>query len=129
MARILIVDDEELDRVLERSILEDAGHELLFASDGQAALQLYREEEVDLVITDLAMPRINGLRLIRMLLEEDPDARVIAVSGVSPEQLPTAEDLGARGTLFKPLDRDVLLDSVEAVLRGSEVSWEDMWGP
>lgn len=129
MARILIVDDEEQDRVLERSILEDAGHELLFASDGQAALQLYREEEVDLVITDLAMPRLNGLRLIRMLLEEDPDARVIAVSGVSPEQLPTAEEFGALGTLFKPLDRDVLLERVEAVLRDSEVSWDDMWGP
>ena len=130
MARILVVDDEEMDRVLERSILEEAGHELLFANDGDHALRVYREERVDLVITDLAMPKVNGLRLIKRLLEEDSAAKVIAVSGVSPEQLPRAQDLGAAATLYKPLEREELLETVERVLLGpSRGGWEDVWAP
>jgi len=129
MARILIVDDEEMDRLLGRTILQDAGHELLFAQDGDAALKTYREEEVDLVVTDLAMPNLNGLRLIRTLRDEDPDARIIAVSGVSPEQLPRAKDLGASRTLFKPLSREALLEAVEEVLDEDGPDWEAIWGP
>ena len=53
MARILVVDDEEMDRMLERSILESAGHELVYAADGEAALTVCRESLVDLVVTDL----------------------------------------------------------------------------
>lgn len=131
MARILIVDDDEMDRLFERTILQDAGHDLLFASDGEAALRLYRENDVDLVVTDLAMPRVGGLRLIRELREEDPDVRIIAVSGVSPEHLPAAEDMGAVRTFFKPVDAQALLEGVEAILEEGEddVDWERIWGP
>jgi CheY-like chemotaxis protein len=125
MARILIVDDEESDRLFERSILEQAGHELLFASDGEHALRVFREHPVDVVVTDLAMPHLNGLQLIRSLLEEDEHARIIAVSGVSPEQLPTAEDLGAERTLFKPVDPGKLLRTVDELLDEDD----DPWGP
>ena len=69
MAKILIVDDEEMDRVMERSMLDGLGHTLLFASDGEVALSLYQKEEPDLVITDLAMPELNGLRLIQEIME------------------------------------------------------------
>lgn len=129
MARILIVDDDEMDRVLGRAILQDAGHELLFASDGEAALRLFRDNDVELVLTDLAMPNLNGLRLIRELRELDPAVKVIAVSGMSPEQLPSAEDFGAVKTFFKPLDPSALLETVEAILDEDEVDWENVWGP
>lgn len=128
MARILIVDDDEMDRLLERTILQDAGHELFFASDGAVALRLYREKHVDLVLTDLAMPNLNGLRLIRELRDLNPDVPVIAISGKSPEQLPSAEDMGAARTFFKPVDRDELLKAVEEVLEEQEVDWERIWG-
>ena len=95
MATILIVDDEEMDRVMERSMLDGLGHTFLFASDGDIAVSVYQKEEVDLVITDLAMPELNGLRLIREIMEINPDARIIAVSGVSADQLDLAENMGA----------------------------------
>ena len=69
MARILVVDDEEMDRVLNRTILENAGHYLLFAANGETALRMCRVEDVELVVTDLAMPDFNGLRFIRELRE------------------------------------------------------------
>ena len=65
MANILIVDDEETDRVIEKTILEDAGHRVHFARDGQAALDVYADSPADVVVTDLKMPRLNGLRLIQ----------------------------------------------------------------
>jgi len=129
MARILIVDDDESDRLLEKTFLDDLGHELLFAKDGEAALRICREEKVDLVVTDLAMPRLNGLRLIRSLREVDPDARIVAVSGVSPEQLPRAEDLGAVATLFKPVRKEAFLEAVQSGLEDDQDTWEDVWGP
>ena len=116
MARILVVDDEEMDRVLLRSILESAGHELLFASDGEGALKILREEPLDLVITDLAMPNFNGLRFIKEMRGEDFRHPVVAVSGWAADQLDLAEDYGADATLLKPIKRDELLDTVSTIL-------------
>ena len=103
MARILIVDDEESDRLFERAILEDAGHTLFFASDGEAALRAYRQHRIEIVITDLHMPNLNGLQLIRELKEIDPLATIIAVSGVAAGQLQRAQELGAVKTIRKPV--------------------------
>lgn len=116
MARILIVDDEISDRILEYSILEDAGHELLAATDGRAALSLYRTQPIDLVITDILMPKLDGLDLIYEIRQSDPDARIIAVSGVSRTDLERATERGAVETLFKPVTRDELLDAVKRAL-------------
>ena len=68
-----------------------------------------RQSKVDLVITDLAMPKLNGLRLIQHIIEHDPRASIIAVSGVSPEQLDMAEQFGATRVMFKPLQPEELL--------------------
>lgn len=118
MGRILIVDDEESDRVLERSILEGAGHTVFFAPDGESALEAYRIHVIELVITDLHMPRLNGLRLIRELKARDPDLAVIAVSGIAADQLDLAEDLGAVRTVVKPVTPEALLNAVAEALAG-----------
>ena len=116
MARILIVDDEEMDRVLIRSLLETAGHHLLFAADGKAAFDLCHKTDVDLVITDLAMPELNGLRFIKELRERHFDMPIIAMSGWAADQLDLAENYGANFTLFKPIDGEKLLESVRKSL-------------
>ncbi|MFH1766012.1 MAG: response regulator [Gemmatimonadota bacterium] len=113
MALILIVDDEEMDRVLERTILENAGHDLLFASDGEHALKLCREEAVELVVTDLAMPDFNGLRFIKELREAGLYMPLIAVSGWAVDQLDLAQEYGADIILAKPVSGPQLLDAVE----------------
>lgn len=128
MARILLVDDEELDRTLGRAVLEDAGHQLFYAADGEVALRTYETQDIDLVVTDLAMPNLNGLRLITALRELDGQALIIAVTGVSPEQLDRAKELGASLTLRKPYAPQALLDAVSHVLGGQvQAPPDDLW--
>jgi len=116
MARILLVDDEEMDRTFGRVALEDAGHELFYAPNGEVALRTYESHDIDVVITDLAMPNLNGLLLIQKIREQDSDARIIAVTGVSPEQLERAKALGASVTMHKPYSPKALLDAVTELL-------------
>ncbi len=100
MANLLIVDDVEMDRLLETRIVEDAGHAPCFAKDGEAALRVYQENDIDVVITDLRMPNVDGLQLIQDLLAHDPRAAIIAVSGAA-DQLEKAEKCGALAALEK----------------------------
>jgi two-component system NtrC family response regulator len=112
MARILIVDDEEMDRVLLADILRRAGHETLFAANGQAALRLCRKSDIDLVVTDIVMPELNGLELLKTLKEEDPWVRVIAISGITAKKLNQAARSGALAVLTKPVDPEELLREI-----------------
>lgn len=126
MAKILIVDWDEIERVNLWSILEDEGYELLFASDGNAALKVWEEKTIDLVITELAMPELNGLRLIRELVERDPGVRILAISAISADQLDLAEDFGAGAILYKPVEPRALLSAVEELMEGPR-SRSDRW--
>ncbi|MDX1568314.1 MAG: response regulator [Longimicrobiales bacterium] len=122
MARILVVDDDALDRMILDSLVNQAGHEPVFAEDGEEAMALFERQEFDLVVTDLVMPKVNGLRLIRQIMEVAPDTAIIAITGTSPEQLSRAQDYGAVVTLVKPLDPDILFQTIEDVLAEKEPS-------
>ena len=117
MAIILIVDDEEMERLLEKTILEGAGHQLLFAADGEAALKICKERDVDVVITDLAMPGFSGLRLIKELRLEGLDLPIVAVSGWAADQLDLADEYGADLTLFKPVEAEQLKGAIDKALQ------------
>lgn len=118
MARILIVDDEESDRLYLQAILARAGHETCFAHDGSEALRQYEHSGIDIVITDLQMPEVHGFELITVLRDFEPPPAVIAVSGTGTFQLHMAEALGAKWTLSKPVDPQLLLDAVGRALAG-----------
>ena len=118
MAKILVVDWEEEERVYFWSVLEDAGHELFFASDGQTALEVWGRTGVDLVLTELYLPELNGLRLIKELMERDSDALIVAISDISADQLDLAEDYGACHILHKPVSPRALLKGVNKALAG-----------
>ena len=126
MANVLIVDDDEMDRFLGSRIVEDAGHTPFFAGDGEVALQMYKDNDIALVITDLRMPKVDGLRLIGDLLEHDPEAAIIVVSG-DADQLEKAERLGAHAGLIKPIEPEKLIKKVQEVL-ANLTAGGDMWG-
>ncbi len=128
MAQILIVDDDEVSRELMGRVLQDAGHEVLYAANGSTALERVHRHLLDVVVTDLAMPSLNGLRLIRALKELHPGLPVIAVSGQNAEQLLLASDYGAVRTLIKPVDRQALLDAVEHAADDTPDVWANAWG-
>ena len=120
MAKILVLDDDEVSRLLMGRVLQGVGHEVSYATVGKIALELIRRGSFTVVVTDLAMPTFNGLRLIQAVREMHGDTPVIAVSGQNADQLMMAEDFGAAATLIKPLDRQRLIKEVE--LLAGEVS-------
>jgi DNA-binding NtrC family response regulator len=119
MATILIIDDEEIMRVLLRSALQAAGYEVVEAANGRQGLARYRHRPTDLVITDIAMPELNGLDLILALTRQCLYAKVIAISGLGGEKnvLDVAKLLGARRTIQKPFSMLQLLDAVRYELK------------
>jgi DNA-binding NtrC family response regulator len=114
MATILIIDDDDLIRVLLRSALEEAGYEVTEAANGRQGLELYRHRPMDLVITDIIMPEMNGLDMLLELTREFLHAKVIAISGAGEEKnaLDVAKLLGARQTFQKPFSLPHLLGAV-----------------
>ena len=115
MAKILIIDDEAPIRGLLRSALESAGHEVMDAADGHAGVLLYRQSSADLVVTDLRMPKMNGLEVILALTKEFLNVKVIAISGVPSEasQLSVARLIGARHIMQKPIDLQQFIKVVD----------------
>lgn len=117
MANVLIVDDDESDRLLMRSMLSGQGHELYFASNGEEAMKIYLRHPIDVVVTDIQMPRGDGIELISALKGIDPDASIVAVSGQKPHRLNVARVSGARSVLTKPFEPT---DLTSAVLQACE---------
>lgn len=123
MARILIIDDDEIIRVLLREILEEAGHEVEDAPDGRAGLRCFRKSAPDLVITDILMPEKDGVELIMELQDLNPRVRIVAMSGGgrgldAAFNLRMAQDFGARRVLVKPFTRSQAMEMVNEALAG-----------
>jgi CheY-like chemotaxis protein len=112
---ILVVEDEEKMRELLRRMLERASFTVITAPHGREALKLFRERPVDLAITDLMMPEMDGFELIRQLTAQWPSIRIIAISGADL-RLDMARQLGAKAVLKKPVTGAALVTAVEQVL-------------
>lgn len=109
--RVLIVDDVADIRALLREILleelEDASCTILEAGDGDVALDILRETEVDIVVTDIKMPNMNGLVLLQEAKKLRPATEVIVMTGYTEDY--TREEalrLGARDYITKPFEVD-----------------------
>src|SRR5262245_33492110 len=118
MSSILVVDDDQYIRALIKEILELQGHDLVTVGSAKEVLRLCRAKRFDLIITDLAMPEMDGLELIRALRTAEVDVPVLAVSRTLNIQfLRIATRLGAVETLSKPFQLAELLAAVDRSLR------------
>lgn len=119
-AAILVVDDDEVMRDLLRRVLERSGYEVVTATDGRDGVERLRGRAVDVTITDMVMPVMDGIELIQTLVAEQPSIRIIAVSGVDDwdNYLKTARSLGAKAVLRKPVGSAELVSTVKRVLMG-----------
>jgi len=120
MATILVLEDSAALRRIVSQALRDEGHVVLESDNGLPAYDGTLLESVDLMITDLVMPRIDGLDAIRTALETRQDLKVIAMSGGSPafqqDYLKVARIFGAASILHKPFEPDALVDVVNTAL-------------
>ena len=119
MARILIVDDDQVSRVQLGALLDPLGHEVQYAPNGEVALRMYTQRKFHACVVDLFMPVKNGLQTIRDLKDHDPDARIVAITGMDNDMnLELAEEFGAVQRLTKPVDPEKLRTAVGAALAG-----------
>jgi PAS domain S-box-containing protein len=116
---ILLVDDEDFIRELGEEILSKFGYTVVTASDGEGALEIYRQERdrIDLVILDLIMPGIGGKKCLDELMKLDPQLKVLIASGYS-HGLPTKSvfEVGALGFVRKPYEIRQMLQVIRRVL-------------
>lgn len=124
MARILVIDDEELIRETIRMKLEQSGHQVIEASNGVEGLLVLERTSVDLVVTDIIMPEQEGIETIRRIRDRDPAVGIIAISGGGRTRnfgfLEFAKKLGANGALSKPFTGSQLLELIESTLKSGK---------
>jgi PAS domain S-box-containing protein len=118
--KILIVDDEPCIRTAAQRVLEGWGYQPLVAEDGVSALAIYAQQpnEIDLILTDLVMPLMDGLMLIRAVRKLNPEQKIILSTGRDEDlQSPEIRSLGVDACLTKPHSREKLLITLEETLR------------
>lgn len=118
---ILLVEDEPAIRTLLRRMLAGAGYELFVACNGDEALTMARQHAwtIDLLLTDVVMPRMNGFELGELVAAVHPETKVLFVSGYSRDSTSVRSGLRAAGRAFllKPFTQDDLLGKIREVLK------------
>ncbi|GAB3378263.1 response regulator [Spongiibacter taiwanensis] len=119
MASILAVDDSPSMRQLVAMTLRRAGHDVVLAEDGLDAIRVASDQDVDLVITDVHMPQMDGIRLIREL-RGMPSYRFTPILVLTTESAGdmkmAGKEAGATGWIVKPFNADALLKVLDRVL-------------
>jgi two-component system KDP operon response regulator KdpE len=132
MSRVLVVDDEVGIRKVVRDALERAGHQVESAADGVAALDLLEEQGVDLVVTDLSMPKMSGLELVRRIREKSGIPILVLTVRQEEREKVRLLDAGADDYVTKPFGVAELVARTRALLRRTENRHEDRfldrWG-
>lgn len=116
--RVLVVDDDRSIREYLKFLLEDAGYEVKEASNGNEALDCFRDSAFDAVVTDISMPEKDGIDTMIEMRKLDADIRIIAMSGVSKSDtlLDIAKMYKADLALKKPFQSDDLLNALRTLL-------------
>lgn len=99
--KILLVDDNRDGLLVRRTLLQEFGHAVEIAGNGDEALGMFTSSHFDIVVTDHCMPRMDGKQLIQRIRSVNPDARVILLSGYAEELGLTEENTGANVVLVK----------------------------
>lgn len=120
MARVLVIDDQESIRRVVRRALEQDGHEVFDASDGEVGMELLESQSFEVVITDIFMPGQDGIVTLRQIRKRFPAVKVIVISGGDSTGLmdlrEDAELLGAVKSLQKPFNAREIMDAVKAAV-------------
>lgn len=119
--RVLVIEDEKDVRELTKDVLGRLGYSVVTANEGSEGIRTYREkrEEIDLVVLDMIMPKMNGTEVFQILKTIDPEVRVVLVSGYSSEGFSGINRLlknGAKGFVQKPFTQKILAKALREAL-------------
>jgi len=116
--RVLIADDASFMRLMLKNILEGAGYEVVGeAGNGKEAIQKYRELKPDMLISDMVMPEMGGIDVLKEVLAEFPDANVLICSAIGQQALVIeAIQAGAKDYIVKPFEQSNVLETVAKII-------------
>lgn len=117
--RILIIDDDVSVRNLLNKLLKRKGYETVLAEDGQEGVEVAKQVQPDLIILDVAMPRMDGLTAGRLIKDHQPLSRVPIIflsAAASEKDTDAAQDTGAEVYIMKPFDVGALTNVVSDLL-------------
>lgn len=124
MAKILLVEDDDLVRDMLTQVLSRASHEVYSATNGEEAANYLQKNEPDIMVTDIIMPKKSGISLISEVKNRHPRMEIIAISGggrLDPTgYLDLSETLGASVSFEKPIDNNALLMAIDLLLHGKK---------
>ncbi len=113
---VLVTEDEPLVRAITVEILQDAGYRVREAGDGRQALDVLESCAIDLLITDIQMPRMNGYQLAEAAMAKWPGLKILLMTGYTRESEPDVVRNAGLRTLQKPFDVDRLPGVIEELL-------------
>lgn len=122
MKRVLVIDDNILMRKLIINLFRQQEMTFDEACDGTEGLDMMAENEYDLIITDIVMPRMEGLEMIMEAKRKYPGIRIVAISGSEPFYLFMAKKLGVKAIFTKPLDQHLFYATVHNILYPAPVT-------
>ncbi len=116
--RVLIVDDALFMRTMLRDIFESAGWQIVAeAENGEQAIEKYKIHQPDLVTMDIVMPELGGIDALKIILGDNPEARIVVCSALGQKNLiMDAVNAGAKDFIVKPFQSDQVLEVVERVI-------------
>ena len=118
--RVLVVDDEQEVTFALQVFFLGKGYEMLTALDGLQAMRLLRQHPVDLVLLDMKMPGVNGVKILKFIREQAPSTKVVVVTAYDVQFQEMVEQIGVDGFLIKPFGIQALTQVVEEVLAGKK---------
>ncbi|MEO5335189.1 MAG: response regulator [Magnetococcus sp. YQC-5] len=130
MKTIIIVDDDSIFRFYLVTVLRGAGYMVLEAENGEVCLERINSTSIDLVITDILMPKMDGIDLLANLMRNHPHIKVIAISGGHPNVhsqriLEMARSFGAMDIIAKPFATETFLYRIMKIFQSTHGSLED----
>ncbi|MEK7827382.1 MAG: sigma-54 dependent transcriptional regulator, partial [Thermodesulfobacteriota bacterium] len=129
-AKILVVDDELNMRLVLKAMLKKEGYEVATAADGQEALQILKEEKIAVVATDLKMPRLDGMGLLHLIMQDDPSLPVIILTAYGTvANAVDALKKGAFDYLTKPFEQDELKTVILKAIKTRQLGDRDLSAP
>ncbi|TBL79509.1 response regulator [Paenibacillus thalictri] len=119
MARIMVVDDAAFMRTMLKNILTEQGHEIVAeATNGEEAVNVYKQHKPDLVTMDITMPDKDGIEAATQIISFDPQAKIIMCSAMGQQLMVlNALKAGAKDFIVKPFQNDRVIASINKVLR------------